>query len=239
MRYNKFVTGAMLTCGVLAAAPAVEAQTATSTGAPRRWSTPLGVAQVGIEGGWTISNFVGNELDNASNRNGGYGGLTFIVHPSTSAIGFQTGVLYVQRGAQSSFSRGNGALPSITGGVKLAYVEVPAMLRIGVPLSIAGVAPTVIGGASFGWRVSCRAITEFGNISTSRNCDDALVNEDADTKRFDVGATVGVELPIKLGERYLAVPSVRYVRGLTRISDNAGNDIKNSSVMIGLGFRFR
>jgi len=201
-------------------------------------STPVGVAQVGLEGGWTISNFVGNELDDASNRNGGYGGLTFIVHPNSSAIGFQTGVLYVQRGAQSSFATGGSGIPITTGGVKLGYIEVPAMLRVGVPLSVAGVAPTIVGGASLGWRVSCRAISERGNITSSTNCDDALLDEDRDVKRFDLGATVGVEVPIKLGAHYLVVPSVRYVRSLTKVSDTGG-DLKNSSVMIGLGLRFR
>jgi Outer membrane protein beta-barrel domain len=225
----------MLACGVLAVAPAAHAQARESG----RMSTPLGVAQIGLEGGWTISNFVGNELDNDSNRNGGYGGLTFIIQPNTSPIGFQTGVLYVQKGAKSSFSSGGGSTPVISGGVKLTYIEVPAMIRIGVPLSLAGAAPTIVGGASLGWRVDCRAIIETGSNSASRSCDDALLNEDLDTKRFDLGATVGVELPIKVGERGLIVPTVRYVRGMTRISDVNGNDTKNSSVMIGLGLRFR
>ncbi len=235
MRYNKFATVATLACGVLAVTPAAHAQARESG----RMSTPIGVAQVGLEGGWTISNFVGNELDNDSNRNGGYGGLSFIIQPNSSAIGFQTGVLYVQRGAKSSFSTGGSGIPNTSGGLKLSYIEVPAMIRIGVPLSVIGAAPTIVGGASLGWRVGCRAIIESGNNTSSTSCDDALLNEDQDTKRFDLGATVGVELPIKVGQRGLIVPTVRYVRGLTRISDVAGNDTKNSSVMIGLGLRFR
>lgn len=234
MRYNSCVTAAMLAAGVLATAPAANAQQRESG----RVNTPVGIAQVGLEGGWTISNFVGNELDDASNRNGGYGGLTFIIQPNTSTVGFQTGILYVQRGAKSSFSAGGSGIPVTTGGVKLGYIEVPAMLRIGVPLSLAGAAPTVVGGASLGWRVSCRAITETGTVRSSTNCDDSLLDEDLDVKRFDLGATVGVELPIKVGERGLIVPSVRYVRGLTKVSDTGG-DIKNSQVLIGLGLRFR
>jgi hypothetical protein len=235
MRYNMFVTAATLACGVLAVTPAAHAQARESG----RMRTPVGVAQIGLEGGWTISNFVGNELDNDSNRNGGYGGLSFIVQPNTSPIGFQTGVLFVQRGAKSSFTSGGSGFPSTSGGLKLSYIEVPAMVRIGVPLSVIGAAPTIIGGASLGWRVACRAILESGNRTTSSNCDDALVTENLDTKRFDLGATVGIELPIKVGQRGLIVPTVRYVRGLTKISDVAGNDTKNSSVMIGLGLRFR
>lgn len=252
MHYRNRVTAAMLAAGVLAAAPQVQAQsgtgsTATGTGTgttgstsdqPGRWSTPLGVAQVGVEGGWTISNFVGNELDDASNRNGAYGGLAFIIQPSSSAVGFQTGVLFAQKGAKSA-SSSNAGIPVTNAGVRLSYIEVPAMLRIGVPLNVAGIAPTVIGGASLAWRIGCRTISESGNTQSSTNCDDLLQNEDGETRRFDLGTTVGVELPIKLGERYLAVPSVRYTRGLRRISDANNNDIKNSSVMIGLGFRFR
>lgn len=231
MQYDSSVTTALLACGMLVAA-------APTAGAQARMTTPVGVAQVGLEGGWTISNVVGNELDDASNRNGGYGGVTFIIHPNSSAVGFQTGVLYVQRGAKSSFSSGGNGIPVTTGGIKLGYIEVPAMLRIGVPLSVAGAAPTLVGGASLGWRVSCKAITETGSLNSSTDCDDVLVDENADVKRFDLGATVGVELPIKLGERYLVVPSVRYMRGLTKVTD-AGGDIKNSQVLIGVGLRFR
>lgn len=235
MSYTTFVSAATLACGVLALAPAASAQ----SGDAGRMSTPIGVAQIGLEGGWTISNFVGNELAKSSNRNGGYGGLSFIIHPNSSTIGFQTGILYEQKGAKSSFSNGSIGIPVTTGGIKLGYIEVPAMLRIGVPLSVAGAAPTVIAGASLNWRVSCRAITESGAVRSSTDCDDVLVNQNNSTKRFDLGATVGVELPIKIGQRGLVVPSVRYVRGVTRISEGAGNDTKNSTVLIGLGLRFR
>ena len=114
--------------------------------------TPMGVAQVGLEGGVSISNFVGDDAGNAKNRTGGYGGLSFIVQPAGSAIGLQTGVNYIMKGAKSSFTSGS-SLPNVTGGVQLGYVEVPVMLRIGVPLNVAGVAPTLIAGGRFNWRM--------------------------------------------------------------------------------------
>lgn len=198
-------------------------------------STPMGVAQIGLEGGATISNFIGDDANNAKNRTGGYGGLTFILHPDGSAIGFQTGVLYVMKGAKASFDN----LSGVTGGVKLGYIEVPAMLRIGVPLKLAGIAPTVVAGGSFNWRISCKAVAESGSFSSSSDCDNALLNQDLDVKRFDGAATVGVELPIRFGTHYIAVPSVRYVQGLTNITDVGGNDVKNSAILIGVGLRFR
>ncbi|MCC7055427.1 MAG: PorT family protein [Gemmatimonadaceae bacterium] len=200
--------------------------------------TPVGVAQVGLEGGVSIANFTGDDANDAKNRTGGYGGVSFIVQPAGSAIGMQTGVNYVMKGAKSSFSSG-GALPTVTGGVKLGYVEVPLLVRVGVPLSVAGVAPTLIAGGSFNWRVSCSAVAESGSFSSSTDCDNALVGQDLDVKRFDAGLTVGVELPIKAGARYLVVPSVRYIRGMTNITDANGTDLKNSSINIGIGLRVR
>jgi hypothetical protein len=200
--------------------------------------TPVGVAQVGVEGGVSIANFGGNDANNAKNRTGGYGGLTFIVHPNGSAIGFETGVVYTMKGARSSFTS-NGGFSSVTGGVKLGYVEVPALLRIGVPMSVAGVAPTLIAGGSFNWRVSCKVVAESGTFSGSSDCDKALVNQDLSVKRFDGGLTAGIEIPVKFGDHYLLVPSVRYIRGLTNITDANGTDLKNSSVNIGIGLRVR
>ncbi len=231
MRYNMCMNGAVAALGVLAAAQPLTAQSG-------RMSTPVGVVQVGVEGGASISNFVGDGVGNPENRTGGYGGLSFIVQSSNSAVGFQTGVLYVQKGAQSTFSISNGG-QTVTGGVKLGYVEVPVMLRVGVPLSVAGVAPTVVFGGSLGWRVDCKATAESGSQSSTSDCDNTLLNQNLEVKRFDGGVTAGIEIPIKLGERYLAVPSVRYVRGLTKISDAGTSDLKNSTVLIGLGLRFR
>lgn len=230
MRYNKCMKGAVIACGAFAAAQPVVAQSG-------RMSTPVGVVQVGIEGGASISNFIKNgdlPANDPNNRTGGYGGLSFIVQSNSSAVGLQTGVLYVQKGAKSSFANGG-----IRGGVQLGYVEVPVMLRLGVPLSLIGVAPTVVLGGSLGWRVNCKAVAEVGNFSGSSDCDNALLNEDLNVKRFDGGLTAGVEVPIKLGTRYLAVPSVRYVRGLTKISDVGSNERMNSTLLIGLGLRFR
>jgi len=233
MQYNMYMKRAVIACGAIAAA----AQPAVAQSG--RVSTPVGVVQVGIEGGASISNFIKNGnlpggANDPNNRTGGYGGLSFIVQSNSSAVGLQTGVLYVQKGAKSSFADG-----SLRGGVQLGYVEVPVMLRLGVPLSLIGVAPTVVLGGSLGWRVNCKAVAEVGNFSGSSDCDNALLNQDLNVKRFDGGLTAGIEVPIKLGERYLAVPSVRYVRGLTRISDVGSNDRMNSTLLIGLGLRFR
>lgn len=230
MRYNMSMKGVVIACGAIAVAQTASAQSG-------RVTTPVGVVQIGIEGGATISNFIRNgnlPANDPNNRTGGYGGLSFIVQSNSSAVGLQTGVLYVQKGAESSFASG-----ALRGGVQLGYVEVPVMLRLGVPLSLIGVAPTVTLGGSFGWRVNCKAVAEVGTLSSSNDCDTALLNENLNPKRFDAGVTAGVEIPIKLGAHYLAVPSVRYVRGLTRISDVGSNERMNSTVLIGLGLRFR
>jgi len=222
---------AALACGVLSSASALGAQAATDTNRGR-FSTPFGIFQVGAEGGVTISNFVGDDANDAKNRTGGYGGLTFILQPNKSAVGFQTGALYVQKGAKLDDD-------GVAGSLKIDYLEVPVLLRVGVPLS-AGFAPTLLVGGSLAWRVRCRVEVSGGGINASADCNDSDdFGADLGVKRFDGGLSGGVEFPITMGGRYIFVPSVRYTRGLTKISDIDGTDVKNSSIQIGLGIRFR
>lgn len=231
MYHKNRMLAAALACGVAGSAGALGAQTSGDSNRGR-FSTPFGIFQVGAEGGAAISTFVGNDALNAKNNTGGYGGLSFILQPNKSAVGFQTGAMYVQKGAKVSEE-------GIRGAIKIDYVEVPVLLRVGVPLS-AGFSPTVLVGGSLAWRVRCRVEATVGNIEASSSCNDANgFGAGLGVKRFDGGLSGGVEFPLTMGGRYIFVPSVRYTRGLTKLSDANGSDIKNSSVQIGLGFRFR
>lgn len=227
---NRLIAAA-LACGVVSSAGALGAQTSSDSNRGR-FSTPFGIFQVGAEGGVSISSFVGDDADDPKNRTGGYGGLTFILQPNKSAVGFQTGAMYVQKGAKVNDD-------GIAGAIRIDYVEVPVLLRVGVPLS-AGFSPTVLVGGSLAWRVRCRVAASVGNIDASANCDDDNgLGGGLGIKRFDGGLSGGVEFPITMGGRYIFVPSVRYTRGLTSLSDADGTDMKNSSIQIGLGIRFR
>jgi len=231
MHNKNRMSAAVLVCGVVGSAGVLGAQTSTDSDRGR-FSTPFGIFQVGAEGGVSLSSFVGDDANDPKNRTGGYGGLTFILQPNKSAVGFQTGAMYVQKGA-------NADDDGIAGAIKLDYVEVPVLFRLGVPLS-AGFSPTVLVGGSLAWRVRCRVAARVGNIDASTNCDEANgLGGGLGIKRFDGGLSGGVEFPITSGGRYIFVPSVRYTRGLTNLSDANGTDVKNSSILIGLGIRFR
>jgi len=229
------MTRAIALCGTALFGGASVALAQTDMGmSPRR--TP-GFVQFGLEGGASIANFIGSDAGNSKNRTGLYGGLTMLIQPQTSAIGFQTGVLYVEKGAKANNEPTN--IGNLTGSINLRYIEVPVLVRIGVPMSFAGVSPTIMAGASLGYRVGCRIETSGTGFNSSFDCDDALGEDDFDTKRFDGGVSVGVEIPVAVGSSFILVPSVRYIRSLTNVVNGSNNDIKNSNVLIGVGFRFR
>ena len=228
------VLAAVLASGVLSTAGALGAQATTDTTTMNRGrlSTPFGIFQIGAEGGVAISNFVGSDANDSKNRTGAYGGLTFILQKNESAVGFQTGALWVQKGTKFDDDE-------FAGSINLDYLEVPLLLRIGVPIS-AGFSPTLLVGGSLAWRIRCRVEANVAGIDASTDCNgNNQFDIDPGIRRFDGGLSAGVEFPITMGGRYIFVPSVRYTRGLTSLSDADGTDIKNSSIQIGLGIRFR
>lgn len=239
MQITTVLSARLLACGIaLASAATVASAQSDTVGNVRSPMSPgPGAFQLGLEGGLSIANFSRDSPFDTRSRRGPYGGLTLIVQPQTAGLGFQTGLLFVSRGARSEDS--NGSESSVTGGVKLSYLEVPLMLRIGIPMSVAGIAPTVVAGGSVGYRVGCRVEARGLGLSTEFDCDDALAIDTFDARRFDGGVTVGVEVPVAIGGRVIVVPAVRYTHGLVNIVDGSGSDVKNRAVQVGFGLRFR
>ncbi|HYW50070.1 MAG TPA: porin family protein [Gemmatimonadaceae bacterium] len=235
----------LLACSIALSAVATTSSAQTDTSGTTTPTVPAGnqsittpgAFQFGLEGGVSIANFIADTPFETRNRRGPYGGVTLIVQPQASALGFQTGVLFVTKGVRNGDS--NGDESSITGGVKLSYLEVPLMVRLGIPLSFAGIAPTLVAGGSIGYRIGCRVEARGLGLSTDFDCDDALAIDTFDAKRFDGGVTVGVEMPVAIGGRVIVVPTVRYTRGLVNIVEGSGAEVKNSALQLGFGLRFR
>lgn len=187
--------------------------------------------QGGVDVGVAIATLVGSDTDGTESRSAAYFGGSFIFHRDGSASGFQTGLLYVPKGATALLTGGVAAL-------EIGYVEMPFLLRLGLPLQGSGVMPVFIVGGSVGLRSGCQLTASSGGTSAQVDCDDSSLQGQVDLKSVDFGLTAGAELKIPVGPRLHVVPAVRYTRGVSVIGDTANNaDATNSAFQVGAGIR--
>jgi hypothetical protein len=221
MRFSLSLGGLAL---VLATGPTLQAQ------------SPF---QLGIAGGVAISNLDGDDVEGAASRTMGYFGGVLVWQPA-AMLGFETGVYYVPKGAESDFEGEDGT-------IKLNYVEVPVLLRLAFPLAQSSIRPVLTVGGTVAFKASCDLEADAGGASVNIDCDEffeLLGDEfgvDTEVQSVDFGLTAGLAADIPVGERVILSPAVKYTRGLRDVLeiDGFSVDAKNSSFQVGLALRFR
>ncbi len=174
-------------------------------------------ATIGVKAGLNTSFFSGDDATNSDPRLGFVGGLTgrYALNPS---VALQLEALYSQKG---DVAENTGGFEETT---KLDYVEIPASVRLSVPLS-----PLLDAGVSVGGYVGIPVKSEVdveGDFATDL---------DANT---DYGALLGVDLgsgPFYVDARYSLglAEAVDYDPGL-----DLAPDFKNQVVTFTFGYRF-
>lgn len=190
---------------------------------------------VGVEGGAALTNFSGGTISGNDWRTTPWIGLAVVAQRPASVVGFQTGLQFVSKGA--AFGPAAGAV----GAVRLPFVEVPLLLRLGPTSTASRVRPALLVGGSVGVRVGCSVTGELSGTSRTLTCDEAFFGSQADVQRFDAGLSIGGELGIPYKDRLLIAPMVRYTRGLIDIADDGTDDYrsKNTAFQIGVSLRAR
>ncbi|MEJ2541325.1 MAG: porin family protein [Gemmatimonadota bacterium] len=180
-------------------APALEAQTI-----------------LGVRGGVSVSSasFDVSETLDDSNRTGFVGGV-FLDWGQSTLFGFQVAAQYAQKGAE---------IDNVD--LDLAYLEIPAVVKVGLPLGI--VKPSVFGGVALGFNTSC---DDPDQVFGADFCDDVSSTEWA--------GVFGADAAFYLGSLSLWIDA-RYNVGLNDISSDLEfvDDLKNRAWNIsgGVGF---
>ena len=149
--------------------------------------------------------------------------------PLGTALSFQTGLTYVQKGASSTD-------PELgTAAIDLAYLQVPAMLRFA--FGSGSVRPYVDGGLAFAYRLTCSARLSADGVDVSAKCGDMGVDNGTGgsvdpIKKMDASALIGAGLDFG---RFSV--GARYDHGLTNIDNTGADHVTNRSVMILAGYR--
>jgi hypothetical protein len=108
--------------------------------------------------------------------------------------------------------------------LRIAYIEVPVLLKYTVGTSIAR--PYFFAGPYLAFKISCEAEVGTGSASLTFDCDENE-DEDAEFKSTDFGAVFGAGFDYDLGGVTLVVDG-RYDLGLSTLVDSpADPDVKN------------
>ena len=198
-------------------------------------------AQIGVKAGLNVANFVGDDADGSEARLGFVGGLTsrFDLTPS---VAFQLEALYSQKGellnSDSIVDPDDGGLlypnRSFDVDTRLDYIEIPASLRFGVPLS-----PLLDAGVSVGGYVGIPISSE---VSADGDAPDDIL-DDIELDDVEANTDYGVLIGIDVGSGPFFVDA-RYTLGLTEVTEfepifrDRDLDRKNSVVQLTLGYRF-
>lgn len=182
---------------------------------------------IGPIGGVNFAKFGGDDVSRVDTRTGFHAGL-FASFPLGRYVALVPGAAFSQEG--TSVDLGGGA----TGTLKIDYLEVPVLLKLGAPLQGKGnLRPYVIAGPGVGFKVSCKVRAENASQSAEADCDDPTVG--AATKSVQFSAIFGGGLDIG---RFTF--GLRYQLGLTSIDNSAAEaDVKNRVLALFAGYGFR
>ena len=123
---------------------------------------------VGVKAGLNTAFFSGDDAVDSDPRLGFVGGLAARL-PVNPAVAVQLEALYSQKG--ETFENSNG-VDEVT---KLSYLEIPASVRLSVPLSplldagvhVGGYAGIPLSGDSLNWTATKAASSTCGHLSTT------------------------------------------------------------------------
>jgi hypothetical protein len=172
--------------------------------------------ELGFRGGISVASASVDvsETFDKSNRTGFAGGV--FLNYDASLLGFQIGAQYAQKGVDLE-------IDNVVNEFDLAYLEIPAVVKLGIPLGV--VKPSVFGGAGLGFNTGCD--------NSGEDCGDEF-------KSVDWIGIAGADVAIYLGSISLWADG-RYHFGLSNISDASDvvGDLKNRNwtFQAGIGFK--
>lgn len=193
--------------------------------------------QFTVKGGINLVDVFGDDVEASDTRPrlaGGVGFDMFDLGPFTLA----PEIYYAQKGAdnfQSRLAAGEAAE------ISLAYVEIPVLVRLAIPLGGTRLQTYLAGGPVFGWQLDCQVRADAAGAE--EDCGQLLGGQDQleeTLKEFEQGMMIGAGFAFEVIRGMGAVTlDARYARGLTRLSEaEDGPRIQNRALSVLLGYRF-
>ena len=182
--------------------------------------------RLGVTGGVAFATLAG-DVQGANFRDSPYYGAVIVFQSPGFPVGFGSGLIYVSKGAETSVGPFDGTL-------RLNYLEIPLLARIGLDLPDTNITPTLVLGPSLGLQVSCDVVAETSGVTVAADCEDSGFQGAASFKTIDYGWSIGSEVDLPVGQATILSPTIRYTRGLRSIPENNDDDVKNSVFQLGI-----
>ena len=176
-------------------------------------SSPL---QIGLRGGLTQADLVGDDIESSDFRPGFTGGLFFTYH-FNEALSIQPEVLYSVRGGKNVDLAATSATESVR--ARHDFIEIPVLLKLSAPLRT--IQPRLFVGPALGFLTNSEV--------AGQDADDSF-------KSTSFDAVFGGELALKIpGGGALSEIALdgRYNLGLVNLGDTQGLDKVRTSAITG------
>lgn len=194
-------------------------------------------AQITLKGGVNLADVFGDDVESSDPRPRlAAGGSVDLL--SLGPVTIAPELYYAQKGAdnlQTDLQQGTPVQ------VSLEYVEVPVLLRVGLPFGGTRLSPYVSGGPVFGWQLDCTFESDV-QAGVSDDCNQLLGGEgqlEETLRDYEQGLMFGAGFAFDVLPGFGAITlDARYSLGLTRLSeDDDGPDIQNRAFALLLGWR--
>ena len=155
------------------------------------------------------------------------GGGVSLDFPFTDNVGFRTGLFYARKGVQFGYG-----IP-ISGGTYFDYVELPALLRISIPVE-GSARPYVLLGPAVAIKIGCSIEGEAAGTEFSQDCDD--VDVDIPFRSLDLGLTGGFGVAITPAGGVSIRLDALYNLGLRPVADGTSEKHRAITGQVGIAF---
>ena len=178
----------------------------------------------GMSAGVSLASLTGDDVPEELDMRTGLNVGGFVEFPLADIIWLAPGLYYIQKGGSSDVPDGT---------IKIDYLEIPLLLRVGVsgrdPIGI-----NLFLGPTFAFEVGCK----FDFPTVTGDCDDlSNTGFSVETKSFDIGAAFGAGLSFGVSDNASINLTGIWDIGLMSIDDSQfDEDVKNEAILINVGF---
>ena len=178
---------------------------------PRRFGFTLGANSATV---------AGNDAAGSGRRTGLLAGALAIL-PFSPTIAFQPELAFTSKGATVNDPQD----PSFSGTLKMAYLQIPALVRFELAAATVGPHPFIYVGPALAFKTSCDFEIKGSGISASSSCD----TEGANVNSTDFSLIGGAGIAFRAGGRTVGI-AARYDYSLSKIASDS--DIKHRVISI-------
>jgi hypothetical protein len=182
---------------------------------------------VGAQVGYSRSDLGGPDAEGIRSRGGALTGV-YLQAPLGGALALRPEVLFVLKGGRAQASvEGGGSLELDIG---LAYIEVPILLRVGVPHG--RFRPMIFGGPAPALQIGCDLQVVDPTTPVRATCDETNLPP---FRQFDFGLVVGGGLEVRWPQSALSLEA-RYTSGVRSVLNDV--DVRNRAMGVVLALTF-